>query len=79
MNTPVEDPAWNPSWKKRQRVIFGTLLFCAAVVLYITFENTGSRLHESIANSLIMLAGTVVGSYVFGAVWQDVKLRGTGS
>jgi len=66
---------WNPSWKNRRRTIFATLSFCAAVIAYIVWKDSGSSLHAEVASSLTMLAGFIIGSYVFGAVYQDTKLR----
>lgn len=59
------------TWKIRRRVVTLTLLFCAISVGYLIGYGQDTRLHESIANGLIMLAGMTIGSYVFGAVWGD--------
>lgn len=58
-------------WRIRRRIIVGTLLYCAAMVGYIGIYGEGSSAQEAIATSLILLAGSVIGSYVFGAVWDD--------
>lgn len=60
-----------PSWKLRRRIIYGTLFFCAGEVLYLTVWGSDTDLHSTIANGLILLAASVIGSYVFGAVWDD--------
>lgn len=62
-------------WKIRRKVIFSTLMFCAAEVGYLTFAGQDTQLHQAIATSLILLAGSVIGSYVFGAVWDDNNAR----
>lgn len=68
------------SWTHRRRIIYGTLIFCALCVLYLMiFGNDTSRLHETIANSAFFLAGGVIGSYVFGAVWDDKNLTASSS
>lgn len=59
------------TWKNRRRVIFSTLIFCALIVSYITVWGVDTILHRSIAEALILLAGGVIGSYVFGAVVDD--------
>lgn len=67
------------SWHFRRRVVVATLLYCAAMVAYITFKNSETRLAEAVATSLILLAGSVIGSYVFGAVWDDkIKTKTVG-
>lgn len=60
-----------PSWRIRRRIIVGTLLYCAAMILYLAVWGKSTSLEEAIATGLILLAGSVIGSYVFGAVWDD--------
>ena len=61
------------SWKNRRRVIFATLLYCALAVGYLIFKGEDTSLHQDIASGLILLAASVIGSYVFGAVWDDTR------
>lgn len=61
------------SWKIRRRVIVATLVFCASGVAYLIAAGEDTRLHETIASGLILLAGSTVGSYVFGAAWDDAQ------
>ena len=67
-----------PSWKYRRRVVFGTLIFCALAITWLVVRGEDIRLHETIAIGLIGLAVSVIGSYVFGAAWDDrnVMLHG---
>lgn len=58
-------------WKVRRRIVNLTLIFCAGCVLYIMFKGTDSRLYETIATNAFFLAGAVIGSYIFGATWDD--------
>lgn len=67
------------TWTNRRRVIFGTLLYCAAAIAYLIFRGEDTRLHQDIASGLILLAASVVGSYVFGAVWDDSRKTGNSS
>lgn len=60
-----------PSWKKRHRIIVATLIFCAINISYIVWRGNESEVHEVAIVMLIGLAGSVIGSYVFGAVWDD--------
>lgn len=64
-------PSAPPSWRIRRRVIFCTLIFCAAEIVYLTLWADSTDLAETIANGVLILAGSVIGSYVFGAVWDD--------
>jgi len=67
-----------PSWKHRRRVVFGALIFCALAITWLMIRGEDIRLHETIAVGLIGLAVSVIGSYVFGAAWDDrnVMLHG---
>ena len=62
----------NDSWSKRRRIIHGALAVCA---LSIAIGALKSDLDPSVAQTLITQAfwagAGVVGSYVFGAAWED--------
>lgn len=60
-----------PSWRIRRRIIVATLLFCAGEIIYLTGWGDDTDLASTIANGVLILAGSVIGSYVFGAVWDD--------
>lgn len=62
------------SWRMRRRIIIATLIFCALEAGYITIFGTDTRLNETIVNAAYLLAGSVIASYVFGAVWEDTKI-----
>lgn len=66
------------SWKLRRRVIFGTLAYCALHVSYLTFWAGDTVLRQQIAIALTGLAAATVGSYVFGAVYDDRNIRRDG-
>ena len=60
-----------PSWTVRRRIIIFTLLFCAFCVTYIMVIPGSKPVHEMIVMSAFGLALSVIGSYIFGAVWDD--------
>ena len=62
-------------WKIRRRIVNITLAFCASSILYLMIKGEDTQLHQSIANGLILLAGSVIGSYIFGSTWDDQKGR----
>jgi len=65
-----------PDWRRRRAIIHLTLIFCAVVVAYLTGWGEDTRLHETIIQFAFITAGGVIGSYVFGATWEDVtRLR----
>lgn len=59
------------SWTIRRRIIIGTLLWCGAMVTYLAIFGRPVTLSETIANGCLLLMASVIGSYVFGAVWDD--------
>lgn len=60
-----------PDWRVRRRIIIATLLFCAGEILYLTVWAESTDLAQTLANGILILAGSVIGSYVFGAIWDD--------
>ena len=68
-----------PSWKVRRRIIHLTLLFCAGCVLYAMAwgDATRSSVLEIIVMCSFGLAFAVIGSYIFGAVWDDKNFMST--
>lgn len=56
-----------------------TLLYCGGAVGYIIHNGEDSGLYSDIASGLILLAASVIGSYVFGAVWDDTRKIGNSS
>ncbi len=69
-----------PPWKLRRRIVNLTLLFCAGVVIWLIARGEDTALAGSIVNAAFLLAGMVIGSYVFGAAWDDrnvMKTMGT--
>ena len=64
------------AWSFRRRVVIATLLFCAGVVVKITvWSHQSDAIGEALVTMAFGLAGAVIGSYIFGAVWND--RRGT--
>jgi len=63
----------NDGWLHRRRIIYTTLAVCAAIVLYITYKGTDTRIYETLVTSSFSLAGLVISVYVFGATYQDVN------
>jgi hypothetical protein len=60
-----------PPWKIRRRIVIATLIFCAFCVLWIMFRGTDRGVEEVIVMCSFGLAAAVIGSYVFGAAYDD--------
>ncbi len=64
-----------PTWRIRRRIIHVTLLLCALEIGYLTVWGRDTRLAETLATGAFLLAGAVIGSYVFGAAWEDIRFK----
>lgn len=71
-NTTLADQEYRPKWENRRRTIFATLLFCAAVISYLTGWGEDTRLAETIVMWAWITGGSVIAAYVFGACYEDV-------
>ncbi len=60
-----------PPWTLRRRIVHSTLIFTGGALVYLLGWGADTRLNETIATGLIALAAATIGSYVFGAVWDD--------
>ena len=63
-----------PSWKLRRRAVFGSLIFAGLVIAYTAIRWESTSLAETLVISSFALIGTIVASYIGGAVYEDVKL-----
>lgn len=63
------------SWANRRFLIRAILLWCAGEVTYLTVIGADTRLNETIVSGVLLLMGSTIGSYVFGAVWDDRNAR----
>lgn len=60
-------------WRKRRRFLFATIAFCMAVIVYILWQEMDTKPAETaVMFSFLTIIGSV-GSYVFGAAWEDVS------
>lgn len=65
----------SPDWAVRRRIIILVLIWCAGLVTYLATVGRPNSLSETVATSLILLMGSIIGSYVFGAVWEKNVAR----
>lgn len=63
------------NWKFRRRVVFAALIWIAIMVMYIVWRGHDTALYRDISVALIGAAVAIIGSYVFGAVWDDRSKR----
>lgn len=63
------------SWKIRRRFMFITCLFCAVVIAFILVADLDTEVAETALTMSFLTLMSVVGSYVFGAAWDDKNAR----
>jgi len=64
------------SWRYRRRIISATLIWCGAFVPVMTWRYPESSIVSQAVLGALALAGGTIGSYVFGATWDDKNARG---
>lgn len=70
----VENLAAMPSWKFRRRAVFGSLIFAAVIISYITWRLEDNGLSQTIVLGAFGLMGAIIAAYIGGATYQDVKI-----
>lgn len=60
----------SPDWAVRRRIIIISLLWSGCLVTYLAVWGRDISLSDTVAMNLILLIGGIIGSYVFGAVWE---------
>ncbi|AGC35725.1 hypothetical protein ACP46_gp40 [Rhizobium phage RHEph06] len=70
------DGKGDKDWAIRRRIVIWILLWSVAEITYLTVFGKPDSLRETIATNIILLMGGVIGSYVFGVVW-DTKNKAT--
>jgi len=54
--------------------VFGSMVFAAAILVYVMWRWDSTSLAETLALGSFGLIGTVVAAYVGGAAYEDVRL-----
>lgn len=63
------------SWKLRRRFMFAVSGFCMLVIGYILFRNLDTGPADTAMTMAFFTLGGIVGTYVFGATWEDVATK----
>lgn len=61
------------SWKTRRRFLWVINGFCIYCVAYIMHKGTDNETARIIVEGAFFTMITTLGSYVFGAAWQDIN------
>lgn len=62
-------------WTLRRRFMYITTLFCMGVVAYCLHYNMTSVTAQTAVSWAFITIASTVGSYVFGAAWDDHSAR----
>ena len=57
-------------WAVRRRIIIIALIWSGGLVTYLAIWGRPIALSDTVSMNLILLIGGIIGSYVFGAVWE---------
>ena len=63
------------NWPKRRRYMTVVLLWAMFNVDYILIFSQDNVLNQNALFAFITLIGSIIGTYVFGAVWDDSDKR----
>lgn len=78
LSVPPRGHPANPSWKYRRIVIYSSLIFNIVIIGAVTIGwflgKTDSVVMQIVAGGSIAQSTAVIGSYVFGATFQDVNI-----
>ena len=58
-------------WKNRRRMVWIVALVCLGLMVYMAYSGGESSVRVAVMNTVLVVLPSVVGSYVFGAVWDD--------
>jgi len=74
----IVDLVVGDTWPKRRKVVYGALCFCALVIAFALGAATAAKdmaVVRAIADHSFWLGAAVIGSYVFGSIWDDTNKR----
>ncbi|UTC27983.1 hypothetical protein [Stenotrophomonas phage A1432] len=68
------NPDWRSSWRTRRRFMFAIAAFCMWVIGYVLYKDLSSSPADTAITMAFLTLISIVGSYVFGATWEDVSI-----
>lgn len=61
------------NWQRRRKFMYIVSGFCMLCIAYILYKDLNSSTAENAVTMAFFTLASIVGSYVFGAVWDDKK------
>lgn len=73
MSTESNTLEWanDDPWKHRRRLMYGVTFFCMGVIGWVLYKDMTSAVAEAATMFAFVTMMSIVGSYVFGAAWDD--------
>ena len=66
-----------PPWRVRRRFMLAVAALCGWTIVYcVAFVSDPRQVHETAVMMSFLTLASMVGSYVFGAVWEDISKKG---
>lgn len=62
-------------WRIRRAYVLAVMLYCGALIGYLAIFGEDTELNRVIITNLSLVAGGTLGSYIFGAAWDDKNQR----
>lgn len=60
-------------WNVRRKFMFVVSAFCMGVITYVLYKELNTAPAEAAVTMAFLTLTGIIGSYVFGAVWQDTS------
>ncbi len=60
-------------WRARRSFLFAVNALCFVVIFYALFKGLDTRTSETAVSMAFTTIIASVGSYVFGATWEDIR------
>jgi hypothetical protein len=70
-----ENDVFEPDWKRRRRMAFGVVAFCAAGIVWLLFRGNDGALHVNMSIGFFTLLGSVALGYLGFPMLDDRDRR----
>lgn len=71
----LKEKLFGDNWPKRRRYMTAVLAWAMLNVDYILIFGQDNALNQNALFAMVTLIGSIIGAYVFGAVWDDADKR----
>ena len=75
LKSKLHESLYIDNWPMRRRVMFAALAYLAANIEYLLIFGQDTALNQNALVAMLGVAASIIASYVFGAVWDDIDKR----